>query len=688
MPFGKKQRIGIVVHVKSDQEKTRPLKKILDRCDKQPIFDSQLFQLILWISQYYHHPIGECFFAALPKKVRLGDTILATQETIWKLTKSIDEISDIKGIKQKQALTLLQRNPGGLSERELRHQLGSIQPSLKRMAEKKWITSTTSALMPFSSAPSTELNTLNQQQQAVYSAITEKEPSFQPWLIDGITGSGKTEIYLHLAASQLAKGHQVLILIPEIGLSSQLVDRFTTCLAGHIVVSHSGMTDRQRHQSWCLAKSGQADVIIGTRSAAFMPLHKPGLIIIDEEHDGAYKQQDGLRYHARNILLVRARDLDIPIVMGSATPSLESLYQVKQNKYRHLKLNKRAGQAILPEVILADSNMPTASPLTPTLVNALKETLSQKQQALIFINRRGYAPVLMCHNCQWQAYCPDCDAKMVVHQQRQQLYCHHCGRIQRLPKTCPACESDELKTYGTGTEKIESTIQELFPQTTVIRVDRDTTRGSQAFQQKLEPIRTGQSAVLVGTQMLAKGHDFHQITLVGIVDADQGLFSADFRAMEYLCQSVVQVMGRAGRGQKAGKVIIQTSQPGHPVWSDLLRLPYAELAQSLLQERIEMALPPSCFWSIFRAESVQSELALQLLGWAAEAKYAEDVQVMGPVPAIMEKRAGRYRAQLIFSSHSRKVLHQAIEHAILRISEHTLSRKVRWSVDVDPIDLL
>ncbi len=497
---------------------------------------------------------------------------------------------------------------------------------------------------------------------------------------------------MQLADNMVSAGKQILILIPEIGLTTQFVERFKQRLAARIVVLNSAVSDGERKQAWLLAKAALADIVIGTRSAVFTPLPNLGLIIIDEEHDASYKQQDGLRYHARNVALIRAQRATIPIVMGSATPSLESLYNVEQQRYQLLILNQRATGASMPKIKLIDSRGPSAnSGISTVLYEAIKTQLSAGNQVLLFINRRGFAPVLMCHDCGWQATCSHCDARMIVHQRRNVLCCHHCGLIQRLVEKCPTCQATDLKTYGAGTEQVEHALQAYFPEIPVLRIDRDSTQKVNAFADIVKEIRQGGAKILVGTQMLAKGHDFHDVTLVGVLDADQGLFSADFRSTESLAQLIIQVTGRAGRGDKKGEVFIQTSQPQHEFWQNIIKHGYAFTAQKILAERKMMAMPPTGSLCVIRAESQDESLAMQFLSDVSGLFHQatqQEVIVMGPVPAIMERRAGRYRAQLLLLSQQRKPLHQLLDHFMPAISSLKLTRKVRWSIDIDPLDLL
>lgn len=690
--FAGRNCIAFVIRASESDSKqnSSKLKAIDEIIDAQPLLPEEVLQTVLWVSRYYHHPLGECLQTALPKRLRNGDPAIIEEEAWWYKNDKGDEKKP--GKKQQAILNLLEDYPEGISQSALKAQLGNVSASLKTLENQHRVLQTPQPKLPISR---TELNLpceLNTEQQNVVDEVWQSREQFQPFLLEGITGSGKTEAYIELSEKMLAAGRQVLILIPEIGLTGQFVERFKQRLNTSIVVLNSAISDGERKQGWLLARAGLGRIIIGTRSAVFTPLPEAGLMIIDEEHDSSYKQQDGLRYHARQVALVRAQKMGIPVLMGSATPSLESLYQVQQQRFHLLKLKQRATGASLPQVHLIDSQ--GAHPdhgLSEQLLKKMHQHLDAGNQVILFINRRGYAPVLMCHDCGWQATCQHCDARMVVHKQRHILFCHHCGFIQRLPDQCPQCESKRLKSYGAGTEKIEQHLQSLFPDTPVIRVDRDSTQRVNAFDSIVSEIRQGQARILVGTQMLAKGHDFHDVTLVGVLDTDQGLYSADLRATENLAQMITQVTGRAGRGAKEGEVLIQSEQPQHPFWRDLIREGYALTADKLLQERIEMGMPPVSHWAVIRAEAKDRSLAMDFLGEVAGMmahSSQQAVMVMGPVPAIMEKKGGRYRAQLLLNSAERKPLHQLLDQYTDTISRHKLARKMRWSMDIDPVDLL
>lgn len=689
--FAGRDCIGIVLSASESEDQTgRKLKFIDAIIDETALIPEEVIQTVLWVSRYYHHPLGEAFQTALPKLIRNGGDTELNLEPWWFKTETDTEKK--LGSKQQACLALLEDYPEGISQSVLKQALGNVSASMKALEQQGLVSQKQQVKLPLTRNELTFPMMLNEEQQQVVDSIWQEKDGFKPFLLQGITGSGKTEVYIELTERLLKTGKQVLILIPEIGLTGQFVERFQKRLDASLVILNSAVSDGDRKQGWLLAKAGLADVVIGTRSAVFTPLPNPGLIIIDEEHDSSYKQQDGLRYHARHVALVRAQKMGIPVLMGSATPSLDSLHQVQQNRFHLLQLKQRAGGAKLPAVHLVDSQ--AAHPdhgLSEQLLKRMKKHLNAGNQVILFINRRGYAPVLMCHDCGWQARCRDCDARMVVHRHRQILFCHHCGLIHSLPDTCPDCENTELKSYGAGTEKIEDHLQQLFPETPVIRVDRDTTQRVNAFRDIVSEVRQGEARILVGTQMLAKGHDFHDVTLVGVLDTDQGLYSADFRATENLAQMITQVTGRAGRGDKSGEVLIQTEQTQHPFWRSLIGDGYAKAAQRLLNERIEMGLPPVSNWAVIRAEAKDRSQAMAFLQMASELLHQsaqEEVLILGPVPTIMEKKGGRYRAQLLLTSASRKPLHQLLDWHTDTISRHKLARKCRWSIDIDPMDLI
>ncbi len=529
---------------------------------------------------------------------------------------------------------------------------------------------------------------LSAEQQQAVSTIGASLGRFQPFLLDGVTGSGKTEVYLALIEQVIAQGKQALLLVPEIGLAPQTVRRLRERLGVSVQVLHSNLAEGDRARAWLRARSGEAKVILGTRSAVFTPLPQAGLIVVDEEHDSAYKQQEGFRYHARDLALLRARALDVPVVLGSATPSLESLANVKAGRYQSLHLRARPGAIRPPQVQIVDMRAQRLEHgLSPALLAAVADTVARGEQALVFRNRRGYAPVLLCHACGWHAECPRCEHPLTLHAGRRQLICHHCDYSSRVPEQCPACQAPDLKPQGQGTERLEEALAARFTDVPVLRVDRETTRRRDAFEQLLEGLHEDRPAILVGTQMLAKGHDLPNLTLVAIVGVDEGLHSVDFRASERLAQLVVQVAGRAGRASKPGRVLLQTHHPDHPLLRQLLAQGYAAAASSLLDERRSIDLPPYGHQVLLRADAHQREHVDAFLADAHAALAGASLQIAGPMPAPMPLRAGRHRGQLLIEATSRSAL-----HAVLRPWHQSLwrlpsARRVRWSLDVDPIDL-
>ncbi|HET6805746.1 MAG TPA: primosomal protein N', partial [Frateuria sp.] len=530
---------------------------------------------------------------------------------------------------------------------------------------------------------------LSTEQAAAVMAVAAAFDRFQPFLLHGVTGSGKTEVYLALIAQALAAGKQALLLVPEIGLAPQTVRRLRERLGVPVEVIHSNLAEGERARAWLRARNGEARVVLGTRSAVFTPLPRAGLIVVDEEHDGAYKQQEGFRYHARDLALVRARALDVPVLLGSATPSLETLANVEAGRYRALHLHARPGAARPPQVQIVDMRAQRLEHgLSPTLLAAVADTTARGEQALVFRNRRGYAPVLLCHACGWHAECPRCERPMTLHAQRRALVCHHCDRHAAVPPACPACGAAELRPQGQGTERLEEALTTHFPGVPVVRIDRETTRRRDAFERLLDGLAADAPAILVGTQMLAKGHDLPNLTLVAIVGVDEGLLSVDYRAGERLAQLVVQVAGRAGRARKPGRVLLQTHHPEHPLLRGLLARGYAAAAHELLAERHQASLPPYSHQALLRVEAHQRTEVEAFLAEAHAALPADPaLRIAGPMPAPMPLRAGRHRGQLLLEAGARAPL-----HAVLRPWQHVLAglpsaRRVRWSLDVDPIDL-
>ena len=671
------------------------LKPVSALLDSDPLITEPDLALLCWASDYYAHPIGEVIFSALPSLLRRGEPAERRGVEHWRMTcqGALQEPERLKRAPRQAALLrLLTEHPEGLSVTRINDVQAGWRPSMRKLAEKGWVQreERPALLMPDSGERSVAPS-LNAEQRAALDSLGKGLGKFGVSLLDGVTGSGKTEVYLGLIAQVLARGEQALVLVPEIGLTPQLLERFRSRFAVPIAVLHSGLSDRERLDAWLAARDGDAAIVIGTRSAVFTPLARLGVIILDEEHDASFKQQDGFRYSARDVAVKRAHLEAIPVLLGSATPSLETLHNARQGRYSSLVLRKRAGNASQPDVAVLDvRKQPMNHGLSSALVNAMRRHIDAGGQVLLFLNRRGYAPTLLCHDCGWVAKCRRCDAHMTLFAGQKRLRCHHCGSERPADPACPDCASSALSPVGAGTERLEEALQDLFPDTGIVRIDRDTTRRKGAMQTLLDSVHAGHARILVGTQMLAKGHHFPDVTLVGMVDVDQGLFSADFRATERMAQLITQVAGRAGRAEKPGQVLIQTHHPDHPLLQLLLREGYGAFARAALEERQQANLPPFSYLALLRAEAVDADLPLRFLRQArelAEAMQMRGVQLLGPIPAPMERRAGRVRAQLLLQANRRADLHRLLAPWLQQLEGDKLGRKVRWSIDVDPQEM-
>jgi primosomal protein N' (replication factor Y) len=692
VPFGRGTRIGILLgQAEATSVAPERLKQVMAVLDPEPVLPPDVLALARWASHYYHHPIGEVLAAALPVALRKGAKFVLRRFSRWHLTPSGRQaLQDAlkRAPKQAELLALLERHLQGLQAEQIR--LKGWRTIMRRWEARGWVEHHTSAQLPVEPRADEAL-ALNAAQQAAVNAVLSVE-GFQTFLLDGVTGSGKTEVYLRLVAHCVERGRQALVLLPEIGLTSQIVQRFRRRLSVPVVVMHSSLSEQERLAAWWLAKTGEVPVIIGTRSAVFTPLARPGLFIVDEEHDLSFKQQEGFRYHARDLAVMRGHQVSAPVVLGSATPSLESLHNVDLGRYRRLELPERAGVAQHPEVtLLSLLGQPLQGGLAPPLIDAIMSHLKREEQVLLFLNRRGYAPVVICHECGWVAECKRCDAMLTFHKRSLRLRCHHCGAERPVDSQCRGCGSLALNALGQGTERLEQVLTERFPAARILRIDRDTVRHKGAFDALVDQVHAGEAQILLGTQMLAKGHHFPNVTLVAIVDADQGLFSADFRAPERMAQLILQVAGRAGRAEKAGRVIIQTHHPDHPLLQWLIQRGYRRFAEVALEERAQAGLPPFMSLALLRAEAVAPTAALAFLREASTAAPLDDrdgrVQLLGPMPAPMERRAGRYRAHLLVQAKKRADLHGFLDAWLPRLASLPGQRKVRWSLDVDPMEM-
>ncbi len=715
--------VGVVIALgHSTQFEEAKLKNIHQVIDQEPLFTLQQMRLFQWASYYYHEPIGDVISAALPKRLKQGKADEIKEEIWWSLTPEGRNISleqlPARAHRQRSVLTFFQtmytEKVIHLSATMLAEHLTGWQATVRALIQKGWLQQEC-----FYAVREIDENTskrsrhvLNEAQRAIVDSVVthiqSAQSGFIAYLLEGITGSGKTEVYLEIIDVVLAQGKQVLVLVPEIGLTPQMVRRFEAYLGFPVALLHSGLNETERHRAWHRVRTGQASVLLGTRSAIFTPFKSLGLCIIDEEHDLSYKQQEGFRYSARDLIVKRASQENIPVILGSATPSLESLYNVHKGQYHYLALRYRAGQATLPGFKILDiRGEKIYEGISQALKAAIQTCLNEGGQTLLFLNRRGFAPVLMCHACGWQARCPSCDANMTLHsgQHYHYLLCHHCAEQMPEPDVCPNCGcQDELIKIGQGTERLHNVMKGWFPEASILRIDRDTTRQKGKMASLTRQAQAGEADILIGTQMLAKGHDFPNVTLVGILDIDQGLFSADYRASERMAQLIIQVAGRAGRAHKKGQVWIQTHQPEHSVFTVLIPRGYHVFAQMLLQERCEAGLPPYSYQIMVRAEATEAQYALDFLqslkagltlmlqkinyGLGKIQKKENFIELLGPVPAPMLRRQGRYRFQLLIQATQRKRLHQLISEMVPYIYKSPLARKVRWSLDVDPQDMM
>ena len=692
--FGRQNVVGVIVEKLTDEKPLDlgfKLKAITELLDDSAILDAKVLSLLTWSAQYYQFPIGEVMHAALPSFLRQGKpyNLLAR---MWKLIDDHAEDKLKRSEKQQDAYKILKLHPTGTSENILN--LAGIETATLKALEKKKITQCILEAQDFKPQVMTLAQmplTPNDEQKRAIQNILKVRHSYHAFLLDGLTGSGKTEVYLQVMQEVLKQGKQVLVLVPEIGLTPQTVSRFQSRFHCHIALLHSGLNDSKRLQAWQSAQTGKASIVIGTRSAIYTPLPHLGLIVLDEEHDLSFKQQEGFRYHARDVALYRAHLENCPIILGSATPSIDSYALVEQGKMTRLELDQRAGVAVMPKMHVIDLKVAQKqNGISQQLIHEVQKRLDKKEQVLIFLNRRGYAPVLICESCGWQAKCPHCDANFTVHRQPyQHLHCHHCGTIHRMPEHCPQCQHSELKPIGLGTAKVEENLQALFPNFDVIRVDRDSTSRVGSWQKIYNKIQKSEPIILLGTQMLAKGHHFPYVTLVAILDIDSGLLSVDFRATERTAQLIIQVAGRAGRGEKKGEVYLQTLRPDHPLLNTLLESGYRSFAKQTLKERKAAWMPPYRYAALLRCESKDQEVNQSFLQEHAQAlRQASEnsIDIWGPIPAPMERKAGRYQAHMVLLSKDRARMHFYIRQWWQNVW-HNKPHGMKLSLDIDPQEL-
>lgn len=694
VPFGRRSVIGIAVRgLVESAYPANKLRAVAQVLDAEPVLPKDVMAVLEWASRYYHHPIGDVLCSALPVLLRQGRPAELAQREIFRLMPDSDAAipSAKKAVLQFAVYTMLEEaGDDAIDASSFANVSPRWRSAMKPLIERGLVKADGSTVLPSNRALDTG-PTLVPEQQVAVDTITQTLGSFSPFLLNGVTGSGKTEVYLRCIEAALARKQQTLILVPEIALTPQLMRRFERRITGCLVSLHSALNSTERMQNWLLASKGHADVVIGTRSAVLAPLPRLGLVIIDEEHDGSLKQQDGFRYHARDLAMVRARDRSCPIVLGTATPSFETLHNAESGRYTELKLTQRAGDATPPIMSLLDiRRRPLIEGMSDRLFDAIDKHLEAGNQALIFINRRGFAPTLLCNDCGACADCSRCDAHMTVHAKRARLRCHHCGSERPVPDACDSCGSLELDRVGYGTERIAAALEERYPDVVVARIDRDSTRRKGALQAQLEAATSGHARLLVGTQMLAKGHHFPGVTLVCVLDADRGLFGTDFRALEQMGQLILQVAGRAGREEKQGTVLIQTRNPDNVIMQTLVAEGYPAFAKLALDDRRVAMLPPYAYVALVRAEATDVNSPMRFLKAVSQRLLnpaIEGVSVLGPVPAPMERLGGKYRAQLLLQAERRSSLNNTLSRLTVNLDTLPGAKKTRWSIDVDPVDL-
>ncbi len=698
VPFGRRQIVGVLVATASDSTlEPAKLKRALAVLDQAPVFDAVTFDLLRWAADYYHHPLGEVLAAALPASLREGEAAEPAAVERWHLTAAGRVAWQGERRAPRRRALLARLAEGAASAQDLGPGAGA---HLKALAERGWVEAERQAAAPAHIESRLSDVLLTDAQALVLQTIRASLGRFAAHLLYGVTGSGKTEVYLQAIAAALAPQAQsgvpgqALVLVPEIALTPQLVERFEQRFGARsagrgIVVLHSGLAAGQRRDAWRAAHSGQARIVIGTRSAVFTSLPALRLIVVDEEHDASYKQQEGFHYSARDLAVLRAQRAHVPLILGSATPSLETLENVAAGRYTELELPQRPGAARAPRMNLIDLRKhPSEQGISQPTIQAIGRHLQDGGQVIMFLNRRGYAPSLFCSSCGWAAQCAHCDARMTLHQRAGELRCHHCGARAAVPAVCGQC-GQWVHPMGQGTERIEETLTRLFPHAPLARLDRDTAGAHGAMRAVLERVHSGEARILIGTQMLTKGHHFPDVSLVVVLDADQGLFASDFRATERLAQTITQVAGRAGRSARLGEVMVQTSFPEHPLLTRLLADGYPAFAAIALEERRAAHWPPYSRLALLRAEARDTVRLNRFLEEAAACAQplAGQVSVLGPATAMIARRADHFRAHLLLESPSRAPLQRLLGRWLPLVERLSGPPGLRWSIDVDPLEV-
>ena len=693
VPFGRRRQVGLVLEVAEHSEIADVRLRSIERFLPVEPLPGDTLTLIRFSSDYYQYPIGRAAFVALPAALRRVRYVAPKPQWQYVLTSAGRELSPeqfpARAVVKRKLLEAL-RSVAVLSRPDLLTMSARAAELAESWVREGWVEkhaeTTPGPRADFSTNAQHELT---DEQRGAVDSISAGLGSYSPWLLEGITGSGKTEVYFRLIEQTVARGLQTLLMVPEINLTPQLEERFRDRFPELRLVSlHSNLAEGERCANWLAARAGQAQVVIGTRLSIFTPLPQLGLIIVDEEQDGSFKQQDGLRYSARDLAIFCARQRRVPVVLGSATPSLETYHNARSERFGHLHLSRRPAATRASIKLVDVRGMAKAQSISDQVLQAIGARHARSEQSLVFLNRRGFAPALVCSACGWNAGCSRCSARLVWHLRDAVLRCHYCGHQEQLPRACPSCGNQDLKGLGQGTQRLEQLLGVRFPNARILRIDRDSTRRKQAWHAMQDDIRRERVDILVGTQMLAKGHDFPKLTLVVVVNPDSALFSADFRAGEKLFQQLMQVAGRSGRANLPGEVLVQTQFPEHPLYQALVRQDYRSFAEELLNERRLAGFPPFVYQALLRAESQNESALMDFLGYAANqaGPGREAVTLYDPVPATIAKIAGHHRGHLLAQSASRTELQRFLSEWRALLIERKAAR-VRWSLDVDPIEL-
>jgi len=683
-PFGKKKLIGVISEINNIDTasyKKYKLKTIYSALDDKAIITKDLIKICKWASNYYQHPLGQVYFSCIPGKLKKNNivNIKNNKDFFYETTeKQESDYFDNKSA-QKRIFEFIKEKTK-IKSKEIK-----LTNPLKMLLENGFVRKNFSIYQENVSQPIS----LNHEQTKAYQLITQNINTFTPSLIEGVTGSGKTELYIKVIKKILLSEGQALVIVPEINLIPQMVKRFMNYLDCNISEYHSSITENNKYNIWKNCEDGNIDIIIGTRSAVFLPFRDLKIIIIDEEHDGSLKQSEKFRYHARDLSLVRSKNLNIPILMGSATPSFESLHNCEIGKYNHIVLKKRFFNTKLPTVKVVDVNKDTMTDgFSSVLIRSIKDELRSNKQVLLFVGRRGYSHALLCKICGWTSKCYNCDAYMTFHKNENILWCHHCGSKKKInvDEICSCKDENEIVPLGTGTERVETKCKELFPEAKVMRIDSDTINSITKLRDFIKKTQSKEIDILVGTQMLTKGHDFPELNLVGIIDIDAGLYSLDFRGLEKIGQMIIQVAGRSGRHNSQGKLIIQTRKPDNVLMNELLNNGYNKFSKKAMLERNQSLFPPYSYLSLFRVSSFNKNEGLSFLMKVKNNFSGTIVNLLGPAPAPILKKNNRYYYQLLVNARTRKSLLQKSSE----IREYIIKQKksnIRWSIDIDPVDL-